>query len=184
MHKLRQALWAQVYSLSKRSIDPSGRKEKKLPQFSIIEKKLKLNKPINFKLEKELQNLIEDNLEVVFNCRFIASEFSTGNEHSGRIDSLGLSEDNNPVILEYKKVESSELVNQSLYYLSWIKDHKGDFQIAVNNKLGKNIEIDWSDVRVICIAPGYKKYHCCPVKNSHLQNEAEVGRFYQADQVF
>ena len=27
-----------------------------------------------------------------------------------------------------------------------------------NKKLGENTEIDWSDIRVICIAPGYKKY--------------------------
>ena len=59
-----------------------------------------------------------------------ASEFSTGNFHSGRIDSLAISEDNNPVIIEYKKVASSELINQSLYYLHWITDHKGDFEIA------------------------------------------------------
>jgi predicted transport protein len=45
-----------------------------------------------------------------------------------------------------------------LYYLSWIKDHKGDFQIAVNKALSKNVDVDWSDIRVICIAPGYKKY--------------------------
>jgi predicted transport protein len=50
------------------------------------------------------------------------------------------------------------LVNQSLYYLSWIKDHKGDFQVAVNKKLGEKIEIDWNDIRVICIAPEYKKF--------------------------
>ncbi|HRR28885.1 MAG TPA: DUF5655 domain-containing protein [Victivallales bacterium] len=129
-----------------------------MPLFTIHGNELTLQKPTNFKLEKEVQNLIENNLETVFNCKFIATEFSTGHEHAGRIDSLGLSEDNNPVILEYKKIESSELVNQSLYYLSWIKDHKGDFQIAVNKALGKNIEVDWSDVRVICIAPGYKKY--------------------------
>lgn len=129
-----------------------------MPLFTIENKKLHLQKPINFKLEKDIQSIIEDNLETVFNCRFIATEFSTGNEHAGRIDTLGLSEDDNPVILEYKKVESSELVNQSLYYLSWIKDHKGDFQIAVNKALNKKIEVDWSDVRVICIAPGYKKY--------------------------
>ena len=59
-----------------------------------------------------------------------ASEFSTGNFHSGRIDSLAISEDNNPVIIEYKKVASSELINQGLYYLHWITDHKGDFEIA------------------------------------------------------
>lgn len=53
----------------------------------------------------------------MFNCRFIASEFSTGSEHAGRIDTPALSEDKNPVVIEYKKVESSELLNQSLYYL-------------------------------------------------------------------
>jgi RecB family endonuclease NucS len=103
-----------------------------MPLFHINNKQMTLAKPINFKLEKDIQNLIENNLKIVFNCKFVASEFSTGNEHAGRIDTLALSEDNNPVIIEYKKVESSELVNQSLYYLSWIKDHRGDFQIAVN----------------------------------------------------
>ena len=38
-------------------------------------------------------------------------------QHAGRIDSLALSEEDNPVIIEYKKVESSELINQSLFYL-------------------------------------------------------------------
>ena len=150
-----------MYSkLSKNRNDFFGTKkeEKAMPLFTIHGKELKLQRITNFKLEKEVQNLIENNLETVFNCKFIATEFSTGHEHAGRIDSLGLSEDNNPVILEYKKKESSELINQSLYYLSWIKDHKGDFQVAVNKALGKNIEVDWSDVRVICIAPGYKKY--------------------------
>lgn len=52
---------------------------------------------------KDLQTLIENNLITVFNCRFIASEFSTGAIHAGRIDTLALSEDNNPVIIEYKK---------------------------------------------------------------------------------
>ena len=130
-----------------------------MPLFHIENsKKLMPAKSINFKLEKEFQTLIENNNLSVFNCRFVATEFPTGNEHAGRIDTLALSEDNNPVIIEYKKVESSELVNQSLYYLSWIKDHKGDFQIAVNKALSKNVDVDWSDIRVICIAPGYKKY--------------------------
>ena len=129
-----------------------------MPLFQIAGSKLSLTRPTNFNQEKEIQSLIEKNLETVFNCRFIASEFPTGSEHAGRIDTLALSEDNNPVIIEYKKVESSELVNQSLYYLSWIKDHRGDFQVAANKALGEKIEIDWTDIRVICIAPGYKKY--------------------------
>ena len=30
-----------------------------------------------------------------------------------------------------------ELINQSLFYLSWIQDHQGDFEIAVQRSLGK-----------------------------------------------
>jgi predicted transport protein len=135
-----------------------------MPLFHIDKDKLTTAKLINFEKEKEIQTLIEKNLEVVFNCKFIASEFTTGPQHAGRIDTLALSEDNNPVIIEYKKVASSELVNQSLYYLDWINDHKGDFQIAVTKKLCKDIEIDWNDIRVICIAPEYKKFDLHAVK--------------------
>ena len=125
----------------------------------------------NFSIEKDLQTLIEKNLAAVFNCRFVASEFSTGTLHAGRIDSLALSEDNNPVIIEYKKVESSELINQSLFYLHWIQDHKGDFEIAVHRALGNGVEVDWSDVRVICIAPNYKKYdlHAVQVMGANIE---------------
>lgn len=129
-----------------------------MPIFEIDNGKLAPIEQTDFNSEKVLQNLIEKNLEPVFNCRFVASEFPTGSQHAGRIDTLAISEDNNPVIVEYKKVESSELINQSLFYLSWIHDHRGDFEIAVQKSLGNGITIDWSDVRVICIAPNYKKY--------------------------
>lgn len=118
----------------------------------------------NFEREKELQGLIESNLGPVFNCRLVGTEFATGTVHAGRIDTLALSEDNNPVIIEYKKVESSELINQSLFYLHWLQDHRGDFEIAVQKALGSNAEVDWSDTRVICIAPNYKKYDILAVQ--------------------
>ena len=129
-----------------------------MPIFEISKNKLLPVEQKNFSLEKELQTLIEENLTAVFNCRFVASEFSTGAQHAGRIDSLALSEEDNPVIIEYKRVISSELINQSLFYLHWIQDHKGDFEIAVQRALGNGTQVDWSDVRVICIAPDYKKY--------------------------
>lgn len=110
-----------------------------------------------FKTEKELQTLVENNLEEIFGCRVVATEFSTGSLHSGRIDTLAISEDGNPVIIEYKKVENSNLVTQGLFYLDWLKDHKGDFQVAVQKKLG-SVEIDWSNIRVLCIAPSFDRY--------------------------
>jgi predicted transport protein len=125
----------------------------------------------DFHLEKDLQKMVENNLLTIFNCRFIATEFSTGSIHAGRIDTLALSEDNNPVIIEYKKVASSELINQSLYYLHWIRDHKGDFQVAVNKALTDNVEVDWSEIRVICLAPEYKKYdiHAVQVMGANIE---------------
>lgn len=135
-----------------------------MPLFQVQGSELTLVRPDNFKVEKALQHLIERNLPTVFNCRFIASEFTTGLEHAGRIDTLALSEDDNPVLIEYKKVESSELVNQGLYYLAWLNDHRGDFELAATRKLGSNTKIDWSDIRVICIAPGFKKFDLHAVK--------------------
>lgn len=142
-----------------------------MPIFDISGDKLSAVEQKNFNLEKDLQTLIEKNLETVFNCRFVASEFSTGAQHAGRIDTLALSEEDNPVIIEYKKVESSELINQSLFYLHWIQDHKGDFEIAVQKRLGNGIKVDWSDIRVICIAPNYKKYdlHAVQVMGANIE---------------
>lgn len=150
-----------------------------MPSFEIKNSLLLPILQSNFGHEKDLQTLIEKNLGAVFNCRFVATEFSTGAVHAGRIDTLALSEDNNPVIIEYKKVESSELITQSLFYLSWIHDHKGDFNIAVQKSLGHDITVDWSDVRVICIAPNYRKYDLHAVQVMGANIELWKYRLYQ-----
>lgn len=77
-----------------------------MPLFRINKNALEHVDQTNFKTEKVLQGLIEASLQPVFRCRFVASEFPTGDLHGGRIDTLALSEDNNPVIIEYKKVAS------------------------------------------------------------------------------
>jgi Domain of unknown function (DUF5655) len=142
-----------------------------MPLFGIANDKLASIEQTNFAAEKALQALMEMNLQAVFGCRLVASQFSTGAQHAGRIDTLALSEDDNPVIIEYKKVESSELINQSLFYLAWLNDHRGDFEIAVQKALGPKAEVDWSDVRVICIAPNYKKYdlHTVQVMGANIE---------------
>lgn len=155
-----------------------------MPLFSISNGSLLPIQQSNFDREKQLQALVESSLQPIFNCRLVASEFSTGTQHGGRIDTLGLSEDNNPVIVEYKKIESSELINQSLYYLSWIHDHKGDFHLAAQKALGSDIDIDWSDVRVICIAPNYRKYdlHAVQVMGANL--ELWTYRLFKNDTIY
>lgn len=111
-------------------------------------------------LERPLQTLIEANLEPLLNIRFIASEHSTGKTHGGRIDSLGLDENNCPVILEYKRSVGENVINQGLFYLDWLMDHKAEFKLLVLDKLGAAAAdaIDWSAPRVVCIAADFTKY--------------------------
>ena len=47
-------------------------------------------------LERSLQTLIEKHLEAFLGVRFLASEYSTGKTHAGRIDTLGIDENNSP----------------------------------------------------------------------------------------
>lgn len=111
-------------------------------------------------LEKPLQTLIEANLQHLLNIRFIASEHSTGKTHGGRIDSLGLDENHCPVILEYKRSVGENVINQGLFYLDWLMDHKAEFKLLVLDTLGAAAAdaIDWSAPRVVCIAADFTKY--------------------------
>lgn len=111
-------------------------------------------------LEKPLQNLIEANLEALLGIRFIATEYSTGKTHGGRIDTLGLDENNCPVILEYKRSVGENVINQGLFYLDWLMDHQAEFKLLVLEKFGKTEVdvIDWSAPRLVCIAADFTKY--------------------------
>lgn len=111
-------------------------------------------------LEKPLQNLIESNLEVVLGVRFLATEYPTGKTHGGRIDTLGIDENGCPVILEYKRSLNENVINQGLYYLDWLLDHKAEFWKLTAEKFGKEAadSIEWSGPRLICIASDFTKY--------------------------
>ncbi|MCR5331046.1 MAG: endonuclease NucS [Lachnospiraceae bacterium] len=108
-------------------------------------------------LEKELQNLIETNMEAFFGVRFLKSEYVISN---GRMDSIGIDENNSPVIFEYKRSQNENVINQGLFYLDWLLDHKADFKLLVIDQLGMTAaeSIDWSVPCVFCIAHDFTKY--------------------------
>ena len=111
-------------------------------------------------LEKSLQTLMEANLETLLGVRFLATEYSTGKKHGGRIDTLGLDEDGGPVIIEYKRHTDENVINQGLFYLDWLLDHKAEFQLLVADKLGQQVAtaIDWKNPRLVCIAGDFTRY--------------------------
>ena len=108
-------------------------------------------------IEKELQNIIEKNMYEFFGVRFLQSEYRIDN---GRMDSIGIDENNCPVIFEYKCHSNENVINQGLFYLNWLLEHKANFKLLVLEKLGTEYaeKIDWSMPRVICIAGDFNKY--------------------------
>jgi predicted transport protein len=115
-------------------------------------------------LERELQTLIEQNMPTFFGVTFLKTEYVTSND--GRIDSLGVDENNCPVIFEYKRSSNENVINQGLFYLDWLLDHKADFELLVMKTLGKEAsdKLDWSMPRLICVAGDFTKYDEYAVK--------------------
>ncbi|MBS1209679.1 MAG: hypothetical protein H6R19_2077 [Proteobacteria bacterium] len=111
-------------------------------------------------IERTLQRLIESQMETFLGVRFLATEYSTGAKHRGRIDSLGLDENGCPVIIEYKRHSNENVMNQGLFYLDWLLDHKADFRFLVMDKLGKDEadKIEWGSTRLLCIAADFTRY--------------------------
>ena len=111
-------------------------------------------------LERPLQTLIENNLEPLLGIRFLATEYSTGKTHAGRIDTLGLDENDCPVIVEYKRSVGENVINQGLFYLDWLMDHQAEFKLLAMDRLGRAAAggIDWSAPRLVCIAADFTKY--------------------------
>lgn len=111
-------------------------------------------------VEKTLQSLVENNLEAFLGVRFLASEHVTGKVHGGKIDTLGIDENNCPVIIEYKRALNENVINQGLFYLNWLMDHKAEFKLLVLESIGKEVAnaIEWKGARLLCIAGDFTKY--------------------------
>lgn len=134
-------------------------------------------------IEKSLQTQIERHMEEFLGVRFLASEHSTGKAHGGRIDSLGLDENGCPVIIEYKRTRDENVINQGLFYLDWLMEHKADFQMLVMKQLGNDAvdTIEFSSPRLLCIAGDFTKYDEHAVKQINRNIELIRYRLFGDD---
>ena len=112
-----------------------------------------------FKLERNIQELIEKNTNEIFNLEFISSEFSIGNY---RIDSLCFDNENKSfVIIEYKKGSSYSVIDQGYSYLSTMLNNKSDFILEYNEKTKNTLRrdsVNWTQSRIIFISPSFNSY--------------------------
>lgn len=123
--------------------------------FQIHNDDVKKIPPIKIDLERDIQKIFEENLDEILNITFLATEYSTS--FGGRIDSLGIDNNGAPVIIEYKKGQNNNVINQGLSYLRWLLDHKANFDVLVQ-KAKIDTDIDWASPRVICVAESYNKF--------------------------
>ena len=116
--------------------------------------------PRALEYERDLQGLVEANMEALLGVRFLASEYGTGPVHGGRIDSLGIDENGAPVVVEYKRGCDAGVVNQGLFYLAWLADHRAEFEALVRDRLGPPAaaQVLWSTPRLICVAEDFTRY--------------------------
>lgn len=156
-----------------------------MPLYQMGSGKVKQIKPVAFSKERDLQRLFEDNLEELLGVRFIASEFTiTGARQHGRVDTLGLDQDGNPTIIEYKRAGKDTVINQGLFYLDWLIDHKGDFTLLAQGKLGNNVVIDWSNPRLMLVAESFSDYDKYAVNRIGANISLWIYRLYGKDMIF
>lgn len=152
-----------------------------MPIFKEASGKLKKLKTIPAEKEKNLQKLIEENLDEVLGMQFLATEYTT--TFGGRIDTLAVDYNGAPVIIEYKRNKNDNVINQALSYLRWLQAQKQEFfEMLILKKLGQEmaqqISIDWKNPRVVCIAESYSKFDIDTVEVIPMRIELFKYRYY------
>jgi predicted transport protein len=109
-----------------------------------------------FKLEREMQSVFEQNLQLLMGLTLVKGEFTIKNK---RIDTLAYSTEMNAfVIIEYKRDKNSSVFDQGITYLKLMIENKADFVIEYNERLGKAIkrdDIDWDQSRVAFVSTSF-----------------------------
>ncbi|WP_441349255.1 DUF5655 domain-containing protein [Streptomyces sp. SID69] len=134
-------------------------------------------------VEADVQGLVEAHMETLLGVRFLASEYNTGPVHGGRIDSLGLDENGSPVIIEYKRGTDAGVINQGLFYLAWLLDHRAEFEHLVRDRLGTTAaaQVLWSGPRLICIAGDFTRYDVHAVREHRRSIDLVRYRLFGSD---
>jgi len=142
-------------------------------------KKLEFVKEFPFKLEKDIQKLVEENLKNLLHLDFIRSEFTLNNF---RLDTLAFDNENKSfVIIEYKRDKNFSVIDQGYAYLSLMLNNKADFILEYNESQQttlKRTDVDWTQSKIIFISPQFTNYQREAINFKDLPIELwEIKRF-------
>ncbi|WP_210408426.1 hypothetical protein, partial [Allokutzneria sp. NRRL B-24872] len=136
-------------------------------------------------VEADVQSLIEAHMETLLGVTFLASEYVIDCVDGGRIDSLGLDENQAPVVVEYKRGTSAGVINQGLYYMAWLTAHKDAFRNLVRDRLGASAasQVLWSAPRLICVAGDFTRYDAHAVREHRRSIDLVRYRYFGNDHI-
>jgi len=135
-----------------------------MPIFKITENnKLTRVNEKRFNLERDLQKLTEANLQEIFGLEFVAGALNKQLVIQGfELDTLAFDpETRSFVIIEYKRDKSFSVIDQGYNYLALMLNNKAEFILEYNERKGSNLkrnDVDWSQSRVIFVAPSFTTY--------------------------
>lgn len=132
--------------------------------------------------EKELQKWVEKYLFQFFNCYYLKSFYKIP---GGEIDTLAISEDGIPCIIEFKHQSDDKIINQIVFYYDWIKSRSTKYEferIVKENDETSDIVVDWSSIRLITVAKKYSKWDISLI--NHLDTDIECYSYtYHKDEL-
>lgn len=85
--------------------------------------------------------------------------------------------------MEYKRGIDSGVINQGLFYLSWLMDHRAEFEHMVRDRLGATAasQVLWSGPRLICIAGDFTRYDVHAVREHRRSVDLVRYRLFGSD---
>jgi predicted transport protein len=109
-----------------------------------------------FRLEREIQNIFEENLSEIMGLQLVKSEFSIKNK---RIDTLAFDKQSQAfIIIEYKRDKNYSVVDQGLTYLNIMLQNRAEFILTYNETLNQTLhskDVDWTQSRVAFVSPSF-----------------------------
>ena len=155
-----------------------------MPLYRLAHRELELIKENSFKLEKDIQAIVEANLGSLFGLQLVQSEFSLGGL---RIDSLGYDKDAQAfVIIEYKKGSNYSVVDQGMSYLGLMLNNKAEFILEYNERCNASLkrdDVDWSQSKVIFISPSFTTFQLEAINFKDLPIELWEAKRYSNNTV-
>lgn len=130
-----------------------------MPIFANTNGRLSKIKETPFDLEKDIQKLTEDNLQLLFNLQLVRAQFELNDL---KIDTLAYDiESKSFVIIEYKKDKNFSVIDQGFAYLALMLNNKADFVLEYNERFNGSLKkenVDWSQSKIIFISPSFTNY--------------------------